>query len=352
MARMTTLLNKTMRLLSVCLIAILLLCAPAFYYLTSKFYAEDLIEVMEQYRHTGEIDTDIDLQEDVAIGMTLHYVFLAVIITIAVLITVRLFTKKLWKPFNDTLNKIEHYKLGINKAPTFEMSDVQEFNRLNLVISDMICRNTASYKIQKEFTENASHALQTPIAIIRSDLDMLIQEKLNKKEAEIIENIYEVTKRMERLNRSLLLLAKIENHQYEYREKIALGSLVQSLLPDIQKLLTSPLTLEQKANPTITANKTLIQILINNLVVNALRNSNEDMPVIIKTDMVSLSVSNTSEQGELDRAKLFRRFNSPQKQSKGTGLGLAIVKQICDHYKWDINYTYCGNKHIFTISFQ
>lgn len=349
---MSTLLNKTMRLLSVCLIAILLLCAPAFYYLTSRFYAEDLTEVLEQYRYTGKINTNIDLQEDVAIGMTLHYAFFAVVITIAVLVTVRLFTKKLWKPFNDTLNKIEHYRLDVNNVPTFERSDVQEFSRLNQVISDMINRNVASYKIQKEFTENASHELQTPIAIIRSDLDMLIQEKLNKKESEIIENIYEVTKRMECLNRSLLLLAKIENRQYENREKIALGTLMQSLLPDIQKLFTKPLTLELKANPTITANKTLIQILVNNLVVNALRNSNEDMPVIIKIEPGSFSVSNTSEQGELDRAKLFSRFNSSPNQLKGNGLGLAIVKQICEHYKWNISYTYCNNKHTFTILFS
>ena len=351
MARMSTLLNKTMRLLSVCLIAILLLSAPVFYYLTSKFYAEDLIEVLEQYRHTGTIDTNIDLQKDVAIGMTIHYIFLAVVIAVAVLVTVRLFTKKLWKPFNDTLNKIEHYRLGVNNAPTFDKSDVQEFNRLNQVISNMINRNIASYKIQKEFTENASHELQTPIAIIRSDLDMLIQEKLNKKESEIIENIYEVTKRMEHLNRSLLLLAKIENCQYENREEIALGTLMQSLLPDIQKLFTKSLTLELKANPTIIANKTLIQILINNLVVNALRNSNEEMPVIIKIESDSFSVSNTSEQGELDRAKLFRRFNSSPNQLKGNGLGLAIVKQICEHYKWNINYTYCDNNHTFTIFF-
>lgn len=351
MARIdNTLLYKTMRQLALCLVAILVLCAPVFYFLTTRFYSEDLMEIIEQYNTTGKIDTDIDLMKDVAVGITLQYIETAIVISIAVMITMRRSTKKIWKPFDDTLKKIEAFRLGKDNAPEFTQTDISEFQRLNTALTNLIKRDISSYKVQKEFTENASHELQTPIAIIRSDLDMLLQENLTEKESELVGNMYDVTKRLEHLNRSLLLLAKIENNQYEEKEEIQLGEFVKSLLPDYDRLFSTGVVLVLQSQPTVCVNRTLLQVLVNNLVVNALRNSDNNIPVNILLTNNSMEITNHSAQAKLDETTLFSRFNNPTRQKRGNGLGLAIVKQICDHYKWDIRYSYADNKHTFTVN--
>lgn len=351
MARIdNTLLYKTMRQLALCLVAILVLCAPVFYFLTTRFYSEDLMEIVEQYNTTGKIDTDIDLMKDVAVGITLQYIETAIVISIAVMITMRRSTKKIWKPFDDTLKKIEAFRLGKDNAPEFTQTDISEFQRLNTALTNLIKRDISSYKVQKEFTENASHELQTPIAIIRSDLDMLLQENLTEKESELVGNMYDVTKRLEHLNRSLLLLAKIENNQYEEKEEIQLGEFVKSLLPDYDRLFSTGVVLVLQSQPTVCVNRTLLQVLVNNLVVNALRNSDNNIPVNILLTNNSMEITNYSTQAKLDETTLFSRFNNPTRQKRGNGLGLAIVKQICDHYKWDIRYSYADNKHTFTVN--
>ncbi len=351
MARIdNTLLYKTMRQLALCLVAILVLCAPVFYFLTTRFYSEDLMEIVEQYNTTGKIDTDIDLMKDVAVGITLQYIETAIVISIAVMITMRRSTKKIWKPFDDTLKKIEAFRLGKDNAPEFTQTDISEFQRLNTALTNLIKRDISSYKVQKEFTENASHELQTPIAIIRSDLDMLLQENLTEKESELVGNMYDVTKRLEHLNRSLLLLAKIENNQYEEKEEIQLGEFVKSLLPDYDRLFSTDVVLVLQSQPTVCVNRTLLQVLVNNLVVNALRNSDNNIPVNILLTSNSMEITNHSTQAKLDETTLFSRFNNPTRQKRGNGLGLAIVKQICDHYKWDIRYSYADNKHTFTVN--
>lgn len=353
MARINqTLLYKTMRQLALCLVAIMLLCAPVFYYLNTRFYAEDLTEIIEQYRATGKIDTDTDLMEDVAVGITIQYVVIALVIGVAVMITMRRSTKRIWEPFDDTLKKIENFRLGKDDAPEFPNTDISEFQRLNTALTNLIKRDISSYKVQKEFTENASHELQTPIAIIRSDLDMLLQENLTQKESELVGNMYDVTQRLEHLNRSLLLLAKIENNQYEEKEEINLGEFVQSLLPDYERLFSVNVILVLQSPPVLSANRTLLQVLVNNLVVNALRNSDDNAAVNICITSDSMKTTNRSAHAKLNETTLFSRFNNPTRQNKGNGLGLAIVKQICDHYKWDINYSYADGKHTFTVDFS
>ena len=164
--------------------------------------------------------------------------------------------------------------------------------------------------------------------------------------------MYDITQRLENLNRSLLLLAKIENNQYEEKEEINLGEFVQSLLPDYERLFSANVVLILQSPPVVSVNRTLLQVLVNNLVVNALRNTDNNAAVNIYITGNSMKTTNRSVHAKLDETTLFSRFNNPTKHSKGNGLGLAIVKQICDHYKWDIIYSYADGKHTFTIDFS
>jgi signal transduction histidine kinase len=348
---MKTLINRTMARLTICLVGILLLCMPLFYYLTTRFYAEDLIDVVDAYRSGKKIDENIDLESDVVVGLTIQYGLIALVIGAGVVITMRLVTRKIWQPFNTTLSKVESFKLGKDNVPEFPPTDIYEFNRLNTTLTHLLQRNTTSYKVRKEFSENASHELQTPIAIIRSDLDMLLQEDLNEKESELIGDIYDVTRRLEQLYRSLLVLAKIENNQYEEVENVSLPAFIDNMLPQYNKLYKIPIHYHQQGDLTVRANHSLLGIVFNNLVVNALRNAAPETIVDVSTDDKSLSVTNESMTGQLDEAHLFSRFNQMGVSEGGHGLGLALVKQACDHYQWDVTYLFDDHRHTFQVTF-
>ena len=348
---MKTLINRTMTRLTLCMVSILLLCMPLFYYLTTRFYAEDLINVVDAYRSGKNIEGKIDLERDVVIGLTIQYGLIALVIGAGVVITMRFVTRKIWQPFNTTLSKVENFKLGKDNVPEFPPTDIYEFNRLNTTLTHLLQRNSISYKVRKEFTENASHELQTPIAIIRSDLDILLQEDLNEKESELIGDIYDVTRRLEQLYRSLLVLAKIDSNQYEEVENMSLPAFIGKMLPQYNKLYKIPIHYHQQGELMVRANRSLLEIVFNNLVVNALRNAAPETVIQVNTDEKSLSVTNESMTGQLDEAHLFSRFSQVGISEGGHGLGLALVKQACDHYQWNVAYLFDDHRHTFQVTF-
>ena len=349
---MTTLVNKTMRSMAMWLLAILLFCAPLFYFLTTRFYAEDLIDVVEDYRRTGRINDNLDLERDVTEGLMLQYLLITLVIGGAMLFSGRIINKRVWKPFNRTLRLIEQFCLGRDEVPEFPLTEVREFKRLNSSVAGLLERNNNSYRVQQEFTQNASHELQTPLAVLKADLDLFLQENLDEEQARIVDSMYQVVGRLEHLNRSLLLLAGIENDQYLDTEPISLADFIRSRLSEYGKLYPGPIHFTVESGIHIQANSTLVGVLVNNLVVNALRNVAEGSAVSINLDARSLSVVNPSEQPELDKRFLFSRFNNPTRNNRGNGLGLAIVKQICDYYDWTVGYTWVGGCHTFTVSFN
>ncbi|MCW3108249.1 MAG: hypothetical protein JWQ09_2755, partial [Segetibacter sp.] len=123
---------------------------------------------------------------------------------------------RLWQPFFATVKKMDEY--DITKSPSLDLpkeTGIIEFNRLNTELNKMIARVNSAYYNQKQFVENASHEIQTPLSIIRSKLELLInQPDLTKKSASLIGDITEANDRLSQLNRTLLLLAKIENNQF------------------------------------------------------------------------------------------------------------------------------------------
>ena len=215
--------------------------------------------------------------------------------------------------------------------------------------------NLNSYRVQKEFTENASHELQTPLAIIQSKLDLFLQQpELSKQQADIIQSLYQTTNRLTHLNRSLLLLAKIENNQYEQTEEIDLVAFIRKLLPQIESL-TENLSLQtdfQTPSLAVKGNRTLLESLMNNLIVNAIRHNYPNGEIIISINEGSLTVSNTSpNESALDVRLIFNRFYRTSENIKGYGLGLAIVKAICEYHQWEIKYIYYNKLHHFRILF-
>lgn len=228
---MKSLLHKSLLQFIICMVVVLLLATPLFYLLTKHFYAEDLVEVIEAAQRNEPLPV-IDLEEDIMRGVMFQFLLITGVLSISLVLMMRFISKRLWTPFDDTLKQIESFTLEDEALPLFADSNVKEFTRLNTVLIRLMKNNLKSYKTRKEFTENASHELQTPLAVFQSKLDILIQDPdMTEAQAKIVQNLYEVSNRLSRLSRNLLLLAKIDNRQYKQMEQIDVVATLKEVVP-------------------------------------------------------------------------------------------------------------------------
>lgn len=258
---------------------------------------------------------------------------------------------RIWQPFYDTLAGLRTFRLETGKAVPLPVSDVTEFADLNASLDTLMQGSLASYRQQKEFTENASHELQTPLAIVKSRLDMLLQsQSLDAGQMRIVEQVYQAINRVSRINKNLLLLARIEHAQFEEKETIALGEMLASVAEQFaDRFEDNALHYTENIEPfTIEANPVLTEILLTNLLVNAVRYTPEGGQVEVHLGSGVLTVANTG-TGALQAENLFRRFAQASDAHAGSGLGLAITREICDRYGWQIGYDFGQGMHRFSV---
>jgi len=294
--------------------------------------------------------------KDLIVMQVNQYGLLIVILVISLYFVQRFISRKLWTPFYDTLEKINSFNLEKANAPLFEKTDIREFSQLNDNLDLLIGNSIRTYTQQKEFIENASHELQTPLAIFQSQLDiLLLQPALTEEQVEIIRSLYSVSSRLSRLNKNLLLLAKIDNNHYTVMEEIDLYEIWESQ-QDYFKYQAEDKGLRMDVDIAapfrITAHKFLLESLINNLLVNAINYNTVNGTISIVARDRQLTIINTGEDKPLDPNKIFRRFNHTSEEKKGNGLGLSIVYQICRFHGWDIHYSFTDKQHWFTIIFE
>lgn len=348
---MKSLLNKSLTQFIVCTVAILILTLPLFYLLTKSYYAEELKDVIATVGE-GKHIPPLDLEEDILVGLMIQFGLIFVILSASFVITMRFITRRLWRPFDSTLKKIEQFNLGKSDIPNFETTDIEEFHRLNESVGILMEKDKRTYQSQKEFTENASHELQTPLAVLQGKLDLLLQEELNESQSGIVEELYGTVQRMSRINKDLLLLARIENSQYAERQPVRLDEMIERLIPQYEGLCENRnIHFTKAASSPIIANATLLESLLNNLVVNAIRHSTRGNAIEITLSEHSLTVSNESDGTALDESRIFERFKSTAEEGKGNGLGLSIVKAICDFHGWKIKYKLRNGWHCFDVAF-
>jgi signal transduction histidine kinase len=291
------------------------------------------------------------------LSLTIILVTLSTILIIIItsLFINRILLRRLWQPFYDTIAAMRSYKLGKVKDVILPQTTIDEFIFMNDNLNDTIQRAEEEYRFLKEFTENASHELQTPLAIIRSKLDVFIQrEDLSEAHSEELKEIYMAVKRLSRLSGSLLLLTKIENQQYEDVSVINLKEKIEEKVQQFQELWkNSHINLRynlEEAN--IQANGDLTDILLNNLMSNASRHNIKGGTIDINLEPQQLSVSNTGSNKALDPNRIFRRFYKEESNSQHNGLGLSIIKQICEQSHIQIAYFYKKGKHVFQLNWK
>lgn len=277
-----------------------------------------------------------------------------ILILLVSLLINRWLIRHLWQPFYYTLSGIKKYRLGERKNPEFPKSGIDEFNLLNNTLDQFIGAAEKEYTLLREFTENASHELQTPLAVVRSKLDTLIQdEHLSEAQSQAAQSAYEAIQKMARLNQSLLLLSKIENRQFSETQSVDLKKTIEQKMADWQEIwLSKNLVVHAKLEArSVTMNPQLAEILLNNLFSNVTRHTPERGAVEIQLREKSLSISNTAAGNALDPEKLFKRFSKGGQITDQYGLGLSIIRQIAEVTGIQVDYRFDSGLHIFTISF-
>jgi signal transduction histidine kinase len=207
----------------------------------------------------------------------------------------------------------------------------------------------------KAFNENASHEMQTPLAVIRSKTELLLQQtEWNEEAVKQVLGIEDGIRKLTRLHQSLLLLTKIEHTKFEFNEPVTISTLIQQKLEEKQELFQSRnITLETNIQPfTIQFHPHLAEILINNLLSNAIKYTPVNGYMHISADADNIVFRNTAANGKLDAGKIFQRFYKAEQNQEGIGLGLSIVHEICRIGGFRIEYSFEKDQHIFTIYFK
>lgn len=297
---------------------------------------------------TSKVDNN-----DLVIAIGSVQMVLIILLTAGLLIINRTLSKKLWVPFYDTIRRLKAFELDRNKSFETGKTRILEFDDLNEAIRNVTERNREIFLQQKEFIENASHELQTPLAIFQSKLDVLMQQpSLSETYAQTIAELESTAQRMSRLNRNLLLLSRIDNEQFITKENLALEKLIFDLLDKIRPIAAlNGITTELHIKPLqLYANRALIEVLLTNLFHNAVRHTPSNKTILVSLTNQILEVSNPGEPLS-NPAAMFNRFTKESSNPNSTGLGLAIVKKIIDISSYTLTYSYSDGHHLFSIDF-
>lgn len=238
------------------------------------------------------------------------------------------------------------------RPPTTIESNISEIKELSNAIEGFAERGKQAFEQQKEFIGNASHELQTPIAICQNRLELLINSgELTEEQLIQIGECLNTLSRLSRLNKSLLMLSKIDNGGFE-AHNVDLNSIVADNLSYLSEIYTNRnITINTKGDCQLQTNRELITTLVVNLIKNSYTHSSDGAQIYVEVDTNYLIVSNTSNGKSLEKEKIFSRFYQGESKSGSYGLGLSIIQSICKLYNYQISYSFKGNNHIFKIKF-
>lgn len=291
-----------------------------------------------------------ELLEDLLTALIALYIMLV----ISVAVINHLILRKVWKSFYQLLDRLKSFKLGTDTSFKSPHSPIEEFKILGKELEDMLKRNEAIYSSQKQFIENASHELQTPLAISLNKLELFADNNtLPDEQMMELGKISDTLNRLVRLNKSLLMLSKIENRQYAEEEVVDFNELLQQLVADYEDLAdykSITINITSLSPLLFKMNKGLALTLVSNLLKNAILHNHAGGTVTIFIDNNSVTISNTGSDKALDTASIFKRFYRDSNNEQSTGLGLSIVNSIITNYNLTVTYTFNGT-HVFNVIF-
>ena len=293
-------------------------------------------------------------RDDMVEAMLWYLGALFLLFLICTSIGIQLVLKGVFRPLHRLLDWLHCIQPGKEVPPLDNPTKIREFRQLSDAALDMGNRSYKAYEEQKQFIENASHELQTPLAIVRGKVELLAEsEGMTEQQMEQLDEIYATLGRAVKLNKSLLLLSRIENGQYTEMEDVSVDEILDELLPDLMDIYEHKqvrLIRKREEQPfIIRCNHSLAQILVSNLVKNSLLHNREGGELQVLTTPTSLVIKNTGDV-PLDGEKLLRRFYHGMDGKKdSTGLGLAIARSIALSSSLKLTYEWQDGMHTFRL---
>jgi signal transduction histidine kinase len=289
---------------------------------------------------------------DLIISTLILLLALLLVLIITLILVSRVVISRANKPFHQLLNELKHFRLDNSKEIVLPQTNIVEYAQLNDAVNDLISKSVSIFSEQKEFIENCSHELQTPLAVVGAKLELLMQKY--ESEPTYIQEITEISNilnRMKRLNSSLLFLSKIRNKQFVGTQPINLNIKLESVINELSDFIEYKEILvdfDNKNTIERRMNVDLAHILFANLLKNAIVHNEQGGKIHILCAKNQITISNS---GTSEIKNIFSRYNQSQTNVHSSGLGLSIVKSIADLYEIKIKYHFEENRHIFLMIF-
>jgi two-component system OmpR family sensor kinase len=288
-------------------------------------------------------------------GVVDSFKWILLLLLLLVGISGKLISKYILSPFKRTLKVIQFFDLKQKKRIHLPATRTDEFRELNGFLQKMTDKALEDYQSLKEFTENASHELQTPTAILRGKLELLMESDIRDEQAVLIADMYNALEKLSRIHSSLTLLTKLDNEEYRTKEPVCFSnSTVEALVSFDEliqmKMLIPDIRIEEKV--FLSMHASLADLLLNNLISNAIRHNYAGGHISLLLNKAGLVISNTGAAPGAPTSELFERFKKGNAGSDSIGIGLAIVRQICDLHGFTIVYEYAAGRHTLAIAFQ
>ncbi len=311
-----------------------------------------IIKAKEEY-FLVKMVVNIDVFTKLKRGISKRIILAFIILALAIILFTVFMSGYLLKPFHRILEHMNSYKVGKGIKFRDVITSTLEFKKMQFLFKRMIDRTEDDYRKLKEYTENMAHEIQTPLTIIRNKTEKLISDETvmdNHKDS--VKVIYDETNHLSKLGSTLNLLTKIENQEYTNSVSLTTEQIVLKHLDSISELVElKSLLVETKLNSEhkILIDPFLFDIILKNLLRNAVRYASNDGPIKVETTQSSLKISNFGSELKVTDNQIFERFYTSDCSNQSLGLGLALVKRICDLNQLRIRYSYMENQHIFII---
>ncbi|MBN1541275.1 HAMP domain-containing histidine kinase [candidate division KSB1 bacterium] len=259
-----------------------------------------------------------------------------------------------FQPFNRILQQMKSYKVGTAASPQPVRTNTVEFIRMQQLFTRMVERIEGDYRNLKEYTEHMAHELQTPLTVMRSKMESLIADtQVMRRHHSAVKILSDEITHLSKLGTTLNLLTKIENQEFNRSERIVTQPVIERHVEAIHELVAlKSLTIEADLDKdhTLVIDPFLLDIVLKNLLRNAISYGTPNGPIRIVTFADTLEVSNYGAPLSFPAEKLFERFSHHNGLRASLGLGLSLVKKVCEVSGIEIGYVYRDGQHVFSLS--
>ncbi|WP_339713867.1 HAMP domain-containing sensor histidine kinase [uncultured Kriegella sp.] len=305
----------------------------------------------KKYRIT--VRTLIVESEDILVAVVVSYLVIILLVFSFLFYFNKAWNQKLWHPFFENLEQMKRFSLTSDKPIVLMDSNILEFSELNYEITALTDKVRSDFKNLKQYTEDVSHEMQTPLAIIQAKVENIINDdNLNDVQFEHLTSIQKDIQRLAQMNKRLTLLTKIENQQFSNVEKVDITHYITETIKNFSEISNKEIKFERNDAIWADMDRYLAEVLCNNLISNAIKYTTKNIDVKVTASDKTLSVSNCGNKALQHPENLYTRFYRESETIKSTGLGLAIVKHICDLYGFQVDYKFENDMHTFLITFK